>query len=183
MRRAVSIGIIFSLILNGIIFLNVEVPIAKSANFVGQTIYLKADGSIEPSDAPVDVHGTTYTLTGDIQCPRTGYCIYIERSGILLDGDGYTIEGWNSENELSAIGYALYAGFVSDIQIRNIIIKGCANGIEVQSVSGVNIHNTTIDGQSQTESSEATGITIMSCDSAIIEQNHILNNYNAILVQ
>jgi parallel beta-helix repeat protein len=183
MRRAVTLGIFFSLILIGTIFLNVQVPIGKSANFVGQTIYLKADGSIEPSDAPVDVHGTTYTLTGDIQCPSFGYCIYIEKSGILLDGDGYTIEGWNPENEPIASSSAIYAGFVSNIEIRNIIVKGCASGIEVQSVSQANIHNTTIDGESQTEGSEAIGISIMSCDGASIDQNYILNNYNALLVQ
>jgi parallel beta-helix repeat protein len=183
MRRTVSIGIFFSIILIGTMLL-VQFPIAKSANFVGQTIYLKADGSIEPSDAPVDVHDTTYTLTGDIQCPSYGYCINIERSGILLDGDGYTIEGGNPENEPIASSLAIYAGFVSNIEIRNIIIKGCANGIAVQSVSGkVNIHNTTIDGLTQTEGAEAIGISIMSCDSANIDKNQILNNYNAIQVQ
>ncbi len=149
MRRVKALGILFSVVLIATVFLSVQVPIAKSANFVGQTIYIKADGSIEPSDAPVDVHGTIYTLTGDIQCPPRGYCIYIERSGILLDGDGYTIEGWNPENEPIASSFAIYAGFVSNIEIRNIIIKGCASGIEVQSVSGVVIHNTTINGQTQ----------------------------------
>jgi parallel beta-helix repeat protein len=184
MRRTVSIGIFFSFILIGTIFLSMQVPVAKAANFVGQTIYLRADGSIEPSDAPVDVHGTTYTLTGDIQCPSFGYCINIERSGILLDGDGYTIEGWNPENAPIASGLAIYAGFVSNIEIRNIIIKGCAGGITVQSVSGeVKIHNTTINAQTQTEGSETIGISITSCDSANIDQNQILNNYNAIQAQ
>ena len=183
MRRVIALSILFSIVLIAMVFLVVQVPIVKSANFVGQTIYIKADGSIEPSDAPIDVHGNTYTLTGDIQCPRTGYCIYIEKSGVLLDGYGYTIEGGASETGPSGVGYAIYAGFVTDVEIRNIIIKGCASGIEVQSVSEVVIHNTTINGQPQKEGSEAIGIDVMSCDSAYIDQNHILNNYMGILVQ
>ncbi len=183
MRRKFAQSILLIAVLISAIYPIAQIPTVESANFVGQTIYLKADGSIEPSNAPIDVHGNTYTLTGDIQCPPAGYCISIERSDVLLDGDGYTIEGWPSENGQSGAGYAIYAGFLSNIEIRNITIKGCANGIEVQSVSGVNIHNTTIDGKTAREGSEPVGLDVMYCDGATIDQNSFLNNYMGILVQ
>ena len=184
MRRTVALGILFSIILFGTAFLNCQVPIAKSANFVGETIYLRADGSIEPSDAPVDVHGSTYTLTGSIQCPRGLYCIQVERSGILLDGDGYTIEGWDPQNEPSLSGTGINVGFENNVEIRNIIITGCVYGIQMQSVSGINIHNTTVDGQFKPEKAyEAYGINLLSCDETSVYQNNLVNNYIGILIQ
>jgi hypothetical protein len=49
-------------------------------------IVIKADGSINPSTAPIQQNGNTYTLTGKInntikiQCPNT-----------VLDGDSFVI--------------------------------------------------------------------------------------------
>ncbi len=151
---------------------------------MGRTIYLRADGSIDPSDAPVDVHGTTYTLTGDIQCPRGGYCIYIERNGILLDGYGYTIEGWNPQDEPSVSGNGIYVDSVSNVQISNVIIRGCVCGIEAQSASHVSIRNTTINGLYKPESGyEACGIFLLQSDDVNIDQNQLVDNYMGILIQ
>jgi hypothetical protein len=52
------------------------------AEWVGGTIYIKADGSIEPKDAPISVSGyITYTLTEDIQM-TSGSGIVIEREAL-----------------------------------------------------------------------------------------------------
>jgi parallel beta-helix repeat protein len=184
MRRATLLSIVLSIVILGTLLLYAQVPTAKSANFVGQTIYLRADGSIDPSDAPVDVHGTTYTLTGDIQCPSSGYCIYIERSGILLDGYGYTIEGLNPRDESSVFGNGIYLGQVSNVEIRNIVIEGCVGGIQAQSASHVSIHNTTINGLLKPENSEeSVGISLSQCDDVNVDNNQLVNNYHGILVQ
>jgi parallel beta-helix repeat protein len=183
MAKTAALIIIVSIVL-GTLFLAFQVPIAESANFVGQTIYLRADGSIEPMDAPVDVHGMTYTLTGDIQCPRASYCIFIERSGILLDGAGYSIVGWEPQEEPSSSGTGIYAGFVSNVAIQNIAIKGCVYGIEYQSVSGGSIQNTNIVGQFQPEGAvEAYGIFLLSCDEISVHQNSLVDNYVGLLVE
>ncbi len=182
MRKAPALGFLFSFILIVTLLLSMQVPAASSANFVGATIVLKADGTIEPSYAPIDVHGNVYTLTGDIQCPTRGNCLHIERSNILLNGDGYTIQG-STAGEQTSSDLAIYAGFVNSIEIRNINIKGCANGIQLQSVSKANIHQTTINGYPQPENTEPIGINLMSCEDAKIDQNLIAENYIGILVQ
>jgi hypothetical protein len=79
MRRAPTIGLLFSIILIVTLLLSTQIPGGNSANFVGATIVLKADGSIEPPYAPIDVHGNVYTLTGNIQSPNRGNCLHIER--------------------------------------------------------------------------------------------------------
>jgi hypothetical protein len=49
------------------------------------TIYIKADGSIEPLYAPIStVDGITYKLTGNIYSDANG--IIVERSNTILDG-------------------------------------------------------------------------------------------------
>jgi parallel beta-helix repeat protein len=78
---------------------------------------------------------------------------------------------------------SIYAGFVSNIEIRNINIKGCANAIQLQSVSKANIHQTTISGYPQPENTEPIGINLMSCEDTRIDQNLITENYIGILVQ
>jgi hypothetical protein len=48
------------------------------------TIYIRADGSIDPPAAPISSSDNiTYTLTGNIAEP-----VVIERSNIIVDGDG-----------------------------------------------------------------------------------------------
>jgi len=179
----VAAPVILTSIFLGTLLLIFQVPIAESANFVGQTIYIRADGSIEPIDAPVDVHGTTYTLTGDIQCPRGARCIYIERSNILLDGYGYTIEGWEPQDNPSLSGIGIYVAEVSNVEIRNIKVKSCVLGIETQSASQVSIHNTTIDGEFQPEKGyEADGIYLLDSDDVNVYQNKLLNNHIGILI-
>jgi parallel beta-helix repeat protein len=175
--------VILSSIFLGALFLSFQVPTAESANFVGQTIYIRTDGSIEPMDAPIDVHGATYTLTGDIQCPRGARCIYIERSNILLDGYGYTIEGWEPQDNPSLSGIGIYVAEVSNVEIRNINVKGCVFGIEIQTASQVSIYNATIDGEFQPEKGyEADGVYLLNCDDVNVYQNKLLNNHVGILV-
>jgi parallel beta-helix repeat protein len=166
-----------------IFFLYASVPNAESANYVSGPIHLRADGSVDPPDAPVDVHGTTYTLTGDIQCPLGDYCIYIERSDILLDGYGYALEGGNPQ-ELSNSGRGIYIDSVNNVEISNITIRGCVYGIEAQNASKVNLNNITIDGEIKAESSdEQFAIFLLQSHDITIDQNQLVNNYMGILAQ
>jgi hypothetical protein len=54
------------------------------------TVYIRADGSIYPLDAPIMTYDNlTYTLTENITSSDNG--IIVERDNIILDGAGYTI--------------------------------------------------------------------------------------------
>ena len=52
------------------------------------SISINADGSVEPSTAPIEVIGSVYTLTGNI----TG-SVLVHRSNVVIDGAGYALQG------------------------------------------------------------------------------------------
>jgi parallel beta-helix repeat protein len=59
------------------------------------TIYIRADGSIDPPTASIQRNGDAYTLTGNITSVGDG--IVIERDNMTLDGAGYEIQGTNPQ--------------------------------------------------------------------------------------
>jgi len=74
------------LILTGMFISAFHVPEVKAAPFY---VYIRADGSIEPSTANITtLDNVTYTFTDD---NRGG--IVVERDNIVIDGAGYTIQG------------------------------------------------------------------------------------------
>ena len=65
------------------------------------TIYILADGSVNPPTAPIStVDNVTYTFTDNIFDQ-----IVVQRSNIIVDGNGYTLQG--TEAELAFPGLAL----------------------------------------------------------------------------
>ncbi|MEM3579791.1 MAG: NosD domain-containing protein [Candidatus Bathyarchaeia archaeon] len=89
------------------------------------TVYIRADGTIDPEGAPIQRNGDVYTLTDNI----TSYndAIIIERDNILLDGAGFVIQ--SSPN---AQGY-YYKGIAiqhrRNVTICNMKIIGFGNAI------------------------------------------------------
>ena len=68
-------------------------PVRASA-----TIYIRADGSIDPPTAPIyTADNITYTLTGNITADADG--IVIERDNVVWEGAGYTVQGTGSGTE------------------------------------------------------------------------------------
>ena len=97
------------------------------------TIYIRADGSIDPPTAPISsLDDITYTFTDDIYDS-----IVVERSNIIIDGDRHTLQGSGSGN-----GFDL--GGTSNVTVRNTNIKGFGIGIQIlmgskNTISGNNI--------------------------------------------
>ncbi len=54
-------------------------------------IFIRADGSIDPSTAPIIRDGNTYILTEDIY----NKSIIVEKDGVTIDGNGHVIQGVN----------------------------------------------------------------------------------------
>jgi len=53
------------------------------------TVYIRADGSIDPPTAPISsMDNVTYTFTDDIEDS-----IVVERSNIVIDGAGHALQG------------------------------------------------------------------------------------------
>jgi parallel beta-helix repeat protein len=123
MKRIVS-GIALMLLLVAVVSLSFNIKPIKSA-WTG-TVYILADGSINPPDAPIITYDkVTYTLTGHITSSADG--IVVERDNVIIDGAGYWLEG----------DKGCYDGIklvnITNVTIKNISIKKFWSGIEIYS--------------------------------------------------
>ena len=84
-RKSVRI-LIFLLLLN----MFYVIPHIHLANAAETIIYIRADGSVNPKEAPIStVDNITYILTDNI----ANCSVVIERNGITIDGNKHTITG------------------------------------------------------------------------------------------
>jgi parallel beta-helix repeat protein len=90
MKRKIVYGIVLIAFLTGILTLQTSIQPAKAPDGFGY-IYIKADGSIDPPDAPIskDAENVTYSLTADI----VNKSIIIQRDNIILNGNNCRISG------------------------------------------------------------------------------------------
>jgi parallel beta-helix repeat protein len=115
MNRKLAATLIVILI--GMLGLSFEVHRVEASG----TIHIRADGSIDPPDAPISTFdNVTYTLSGNITSDADG--IVIERDNIVVDGAGYTVQGAGSGNGTDLTSR-------SNITIKNTTIKTFGNGI------------------------------------------------------
>jgi parallel beta-helix repeat protein len=110
-----------------ILAFNVQ-PVNASA-----TVYIRADGSIDPSTAPISsIDNVTYTFTSNINDS-----IVVERNNTVVDGAGYTVQGtWFT------IGIDLSGR--NNITIKNVEIKSFMIGIRLSQSSGNRIFGNNI---------------------------------------
>jgi len=111
--KAVS-GIMLTLLLIGMLTLAFNIQLVKASG----TIYLRADGSIDPPTANITtVDNVTYTFTGNVNDS-----IVVERDNIVVDGAGYTVQG-------AGTGTGIYLSNRNNVAVKNIQITGFAYGI------------------------------------------------------
>ena len=124
------------LLLTSMLTLAFNIQSAKASG----TIYIRADGSIEPSTAPIStVDNVTYIFTDDIYDS-----IVVERDNIAVDGAGYTVQGTGSGTGISLSGR-------SNVTVQNTNIKNFGTGIWLESspnnsLVGNNITHNSYDG-------------------------------------
>ncbi len=104
-------------------------------------IKINKDGSVTPSTAPINRTGNLYTLNSDIFGS-----IIIEKSSIVLDGSGHSI---NASSSFAAIASKpnppLFGEYLLDITIRNfVIVQAGYIGIFIQDTNNSIIYNNTI---------------------------------------
>lgn len=112
----------------------------------GGTIYIMADGSVEPSTAPIYRDGDVYAFTDNVYGE-----IVVERSNVIIDGNGNVLEGNGSGHGFSVHG-------MDNVTIRNVVVKDFSIGVYLNSsqdnvVSGNTImenteHGVYLDGSS-----------------------------------
>jgi peptide/nickel transport system substrate-binding protein len=141
MEKKTASAIMLTLLLTSMLTLAFKIQPAKAE---GGTIYIRADGSIQPSTAPIfSVDNVTYTLTDNIagNVPDYSSAIVIERDNIVLNGAGYTLQGTGASGSK---GIELSGRANVTVQITQI--KNFYHGIwlissSYNTVSGNNITN------------------------------------------
>jgi parallel beta-helix repeat protein len=86
------------------------------------TIYIRADGSVDPATAPIQRNGDVFTLTGNIASDTDG--IVIERNNTVLDGAGYTLQGTSAPSSTG-----VYLSGIASATIKNMRVKAFGFGI------------------------------------------------------
>jgi len=129
-----------------------------------QTIYIRSDGSVDPSTAPISRSGNVYTVTANIY-----ESIVIERDSIIINGNNYLLQG-------SPPSYGFTLASRNNVTIRNVFITGFRYGIYLKSST-----NNTIE-RSALANSDRGGIWLETSTGNTIANNAIANNYCGILL-
>jgi len=163
-RKAIS-GIMLTLLL---IVVSTSAFNIKPAE-ASETVYIRANGSVDPSTAPLSsLDNLTYYITGNINDP-----IVVERDGIVVDGNGYTLQGTGEEFYYAGI---LLSG-TKNVTIKNTEIKTFYCGIWLVGSSGNWIFENTIINNDN-------GILLHDSSNNNISRNNLtVNNDNGILLE
>ena len=138
------------------------------AAWTSGTIYIKADGSVEPWDAPIKKMGDTYLLTDDIEITTDSIGMIIEKDDIIINGEGHAISARSSfygiENRRG-----IYLRGRRNIVIENIIIRNFKTAIYVYNSQYISIYKNKIENNKD-------GIDIDNSLTISIYENEIKNN-------
>src|SRR5271157_1645342 len=133
-------------------------------------VYIRADGSINPSTAPISsIDNITYLFTGNISYP-TYNGIVIQRNDISIDGNDFTMKGFNQT------GMGLNLTNISNVTIKNSNIENFLVGIYL---SGSN--NSLVDNNIMNNTN---GIHLYSSSYNTVTKNNItMNSVSGILLE
>jgi parallel beta-helix repeat protein len=131
-----------------------------------ETIYIRADGSVEGTTSIQTADNVTYVFNADI----INNSIVVERDNIVIDGNGYALLGdvraiWSEGIALSGRSNIT----IKSIQIENFWVGIYLNSSSSNIISGNNITNNSYCGMQLNSSSSNT-----------ISGNNITNNWNGI---
>lgn len=153
------------------------------------TIYIRPNGEVEPSTAPIQRMGDTYTFKDNIFGS-----IIIERDNAVIDGAGFTLQGTGADDQRPSYSYNpdLYDGwrrpdsyvtpesnntgiysYAQGLTVKNLKITQCWCAIELEYLADHTIIQNQITDNSQ-------GILISYSSKNLIADNTIVNNKQAI---
>ncbi|MCJ7632447.1 right-handed parallel beta-helix repeat-containing protein [Candidatus Bathyarchaeota archaeon] len=132
MNKKTASAIMLTLLLTSMLTMAFNIKPVKAEG----TIYIRADGSIDPPTAPIQRIGDTYILTGNISSDGNG--IVIERENIVIDGASYTVQGTGKSGK----GFYLYS--ITYVTIKNTNIENFFCGIHLNQSSHNNFHHNNI---------------------------------------
>ncbi|MEM2026072.1 MAG: NosD domain-containing protein, partial [Desulfurococcaceae archaeon] len=112
----------------------------SEAAWVGEAIYIKADGSVEPEGSPIATDDyVIYRLTSNVAADNG---IIVQRDNIVIDGCGCAIQGVGPQDSK---GVGVNATGRSGVVIKNVEISGFRYGICLKDSSGIVLINNSIN--------------------------------------
>ena len=122
-------------------------------------IYIRGDGSVGPSDAPIStLDNVTYTFDDNINGS-----LVVRRSNIVVDGSGYTLQGTGG-------GVGITLDERTNVTIKNLTIRSFYRGIILDRTSSSNITGNNILEHTQK------GIRLQgACDNQVSRNNIMAN--------
>ncbi len=102
------------------------------------TLCIDSDGNLNATNAPIRHQGNTYTLTGNI----VNQTLLIQKDNIILDGAGYTLQGWSQTVGDQATG--INVPNRNNITITDLNIKQFTIPIWLQNSTNITIKNSNI---------------------------------------
>ena len=166
MKRTVLVMMLTLLLIEMLILASNIQPVKASG-----AIYIRADGSIDPPTASIQtLDNVTYTLTENILSAADG--IFVERSDIVIEGAGYTVEGSRTYPDR---GICLSG--IANVTIKNISIKHFYYGVWLDSSS-----NNSISGNTIANNSKGIALYRYSNDNSISGNNITNNQDNGIML-
>ena len=179
MRKNIVYSLVLVFVLMGVLCLAFRVQRVEASG----TIYIGTNGLVEGTDKITNANNITYTFTDNINDS-----IVVERSNIIIDGDGYTLTGPYTE-----VGFNLTD--LTNVTIRNVNVMGFGYGIYLQSsILNIILENNitfnegniylgnssdnTIAGNTITDGAEA--IQLYASSNNTISCNSMSDNYNGV---
>jgi parallel beta-helix repeat protein len=179
MSRKSTYSLLLFVVLIGVFGLAFRVQRVEASG----TIYIGTNGLVEGTDKITNANNITYTFTDNINDS-----IVVERSNIIIDGDGYTLTGPYTE-----VGFNLTD--LTNVTIRNVNVMGFGYGIYLQSsILNIILENNitfnegniylgnssdnTITGNTITDGAEA--IQLYASSNNTISGNSMSDNHNGV---
>jgi parallel beta-helix repeat protein len=172
-----AITIVFIITLAGSLVASLQFVNLAQANFFPDPgpdlphIYIRNDGSVEPTTAPIERKGSFYKLTDNIFL----YTIEIQSDNIVLDGSDYLIRGnesWMGTtphfNDFGNNGIIIDGQ--KNVTITHLTVEKCTAGIRISNSSKINIINNLFINETAPLGTPA-GIVLKDSSQVLIENN------------
>jgi len=130
----------------------------KTVGVVAYVVYIRPDGSVEPSTAPIERNGDLYTFSGDLLAP-----IVAEKDNIKIDGAGYSAQGFGT-------GTGITLSYRNNVTLGNVELMGFEYGIFLYCSNNSKFSANTLIYN-------GVGICLNSSSGNLVSGNNITENY------
>ncbi|MCW4034202.1 MAG: right-handed parallel beta-helix repeat-containing protein [Candidatus Bathyarchaeota archaeon] len=139
-------------------------------NAQGEIIYIRADGTVDPSTASIVRTGDLYTFTADIFDH-----IIVETNDITIDGNNYTLQG-------SGEGYGFEIDGVDNVTVQNTNIHNFTTAIYISSSSSNTVFRNSFKDNGGFMGSVVMVTPVGDCMYNTFLENKFTNNYGSCLL-